>query len=277
MNNEEIYFERTERNQFYFGDKEGQTKIRNLKIAIAGLGGMGSNVAEALARLGVGHLRIADPDTIDISNINRQVIANRNTVGKSKAHASADEIKTIDPEIELKVFDQGVEESMVDEFVKGCDFVVDEIDVFPLERHIELHKAARKYNIPIYSAYVVGFGIHFYKFQGEEYKFEDFIGDLHFTDDKNKLDRIVDKFGYPLPNYLNNEQEENFKKRTLTTGVPIFGPATLMGHSIVATRILVDHLESSILGTGVAKTPIMPEFVKIDLANLTLTKEKISL
>ena len=91
----EYYLERTKRNQFWLGGPEGQNAVRELRIAIAGLGGMGSNIAEALARMGVGELRIADPDHIDVSNINRQVIANPRTVGKSKAKASADELLTI--------------------------------------------------------------------------------------------------------------------------------------------------------------------------------------
>jgi tRNA A37 threonylcarbamoyladenosine dehydratase len=75
------YMERTCRNHHWFGGEIGQRRIKKLKVGVAGLGGMGSNIAETLVRLGVGQLRVADPDHIDTSNLNRQVIANRNTLG----------------------------------------------------------------------------------------------------------------------------------------------------------------------------------------------------
>jgi molybdopterin/thiamine biosynthesis adenylyltransferase len=62
--NLDAYLERTKRNLFWTGGTEGQLRLRKLKIAVAGLGGMGSNIAEILVRLGVGHLKISDPDTI---------------------------------------------------------------------------------------------------------------------------------------------------------------------------------------------------------------------
>ena len=109
-----------------------------------------------LVRLGVSHLRVADPDTIDTSNINRQVIANNKTVGTSKTQASINELRTIAEDFELVGYDRGVQEDMVDEFVEGVDIIIDEIDVFPLDKHLLLHKAAQKRNTPIYSAYIVG-------------------------------------------------------------------------------------------------------------------------
>ncbi len=268
-----VYFERTQRNQFFIGGHKGQSAIRNLKIGIAGLGGMGSNIAEYLARIGVGELRLADNDTIDVSNINRQVIANLDSVGQKKSEASINELKKIAPDAILHLFEQGITEETVESFVTGCDFIVDEIDVFPLEAHYILHKVCRKHNIPVYSAYVVGLGVHFYKFQGEDFKFEDFLKYTAEMKDAEIFDEVVEKIVSPTPPYLKGKNLLEFKKTSLNFGVPIFGPSCLLGHSIVVTRILCDFLGEEILGTKIKKTPIMPNFIKIDLSTLEISTE----
>ncbi len=267
------YFERTQRNHFFIGGKEGQEKIKNLKIGIAGLGGMGSNIAQYLARLGVNTLHLADADTVDTSNINRQVIANYQTVGRTKLDVSIEEIKNIAPESNLISFPMGITPENAEEFVKGCDFIVDEIDVFPIEAHTTLHQACRKFNIPVYSAYVIGLGIHFYKFQGEEFKFEDFLNIEEGTTDHDRLDFIIDSFIPHPPSYLNEESIREFKAMALKEGVPIFGPSCLLGHTIVITRILCDFLGSKILGVQLPETPVMPQFVKVDLLTFNMSIE----
>ncbi|MBC98039.1 MAG: hypothetical protein CME63_09835 [Halobacteriovoraceae bacterium] len=267
------YLERTQRNHFFIGDELGQQRIKELKIGVAGLGGMGSNIAEYLARLGVGSLSLADADTIDLSNINRQVIANLSTLGKRKIDASIHEIKNIDPEIQIKEFADGVTKENVYEFIKDCDFIVDEIDVFPVEAHQILHKACREKNIPIYSAYVIGLGVHFYKFHGNEFTFEDFLDVGPNESPQDKLDKIIDSFMSKRPEYLGIENLNEYKKMALKEGVPIFGPSCLLGHTIVLSRILCDFLDCNLLGTQLPKTPVMPEFVKVDLMTLEISVE----
>ena len=231
---------------------------------------MGSNIAEQFARLGVGELSLAEHDTIDISNINRQVIANTVTVGKLKIDASIDEITTIAPDIKINPFKLGINEQNVAEFIDGCQFVVDEIDVFPLEAHKILHDACRKKNIPIYSAYVIGLGVHFYKFEGDEFTFEDFISGYNEMDENEKFNLIVESFLGEAPCYLGEKELESFKQESLQRGVPIFGPSCLVGHSIVVSRILCDFLGGKVLGHKIPKTPSMPEYLKIDFTSMQL-------
>jgi molybdopterin/thiamine biosynthesis adenylyltransferase len=270
------YLERTKRNQFWFGGQLGQERLRKLKIGVAGLGGMGSNIAEALARMGVGQLRLADPDHIDISNINRQVIANSNSVGMSKAAASAAELRAIATDLELAVYEQGIDEDMVEEFVEGCDVIVDEIDVFPLEYHVLLHRAAVKRNIPLYSSYVVGLGIHFYKFHGTQYTFEDFLGVPESQWKKPTVELIFDRFGHPYPEYLNPELIKRYQTEAKQDGVPIFGPSTLLGHSIVASRLILDLMrEHIVFKDRLPPTPTMPEFLVLDPVDFTFRVEKM--
>lgn len=274
--NQRKYLERTQRNHYWLGGPSGQSKLHDLSVGVAGLGGMGSNIAETLVRMGVGHLRIADPDTIDYSNINRQVIANQNTVGAGKAETSAKELRQIAKDFELVVYNQGITEETVEEFISGCDAVVDEIDVFPLDKHVLLHRACQKQNIPVYSAYVVGVGIHFYKFHGSDYTFEDFLGGDSSQWQKPTAQFLLDKFGPPYASYLKGSGLDGYAHEIMSGKVPIFGPATLLGHSVVSTRLILDLLghngSDNILGNK--KTPVMPNFLVLDSCDLTLKECK---
>ena len=87
-----------------FIDAVGQEKLRNATVFVCGTGGMGGAAVLALARAGVGKLILADIDTFEIGNMNRQVFAFMDTVGKHKAEATAELVKTINPEIETTVY-----------------------------------------------------------------------------------------------------------------------------------------------------------------------------
>src|SRR5689334_20906303 len=113
----EAYAERTARNQYWIGGPKGQEQIRALSVGVAGLGGMGGNIAELLIRLGIGHVRIADPDRIEASNLNRQVIANRSSLGKAKVAAAVEELRGIAEDYELVAYYQGITKEIADEFV----------------------------------------------------------------------------------------------------------------------------------------------------------------
>src|SRR5579885_1466985 len=98
--NRKAYEERTCRNHFWIGGPEGQEAIRKLSIGVAGMGGMGANIANHLVRLGVGHLRIADPDTIEATNLNRQVIARKGSLGSLKVDAAIRDLRDIAEDFE---------------------------------------------------------------------------------------------------------------------------------------------------------------------------------
>lgn len=276
--NESIYHERTKRNHFFIGGPVGQEEIRKLRIGVAGLGGMGSNIAETLVRMGVGHLRITDPDMVDVSNIQRQVIANRESVGQYKGEALRNELLKIANDFELVTYLTGITEESVDEFVEGCDVIVDEVDVYPLHAHIMLHKAARKRNIPVYSAYILGMGIRFYKFVGEKFTFEDLIKSIAPNRLSNPPGKeVVEIFTTPHSSYMDKIFLNGFMDEIDSKRVPIFGPAALVGHATVCIRLLLDTLIEKIpeklgLISEVERTPVLPEYLAIDLADLTVRR-----
>lgn len=265
-----FYFERTKRNHHWLGGIEGQKQLRQLRVGVAGLGGMGSNIAEILLRLGVGGLKIADPDTIDLSNINRQVIATSQTVGTKKAHASFKELTAIAPDTEIVAYDQGITSDTVEEFVSDVDVIVDEIDVFPMQAHLLLHKAARARQLAVYSSYIIGLGTHIYKFHGEQYTFEDFMKNNATELQNPSADFLVDTFCKPFPSYLSSQNAKSlFIDEVKKAQVPIFGATTYMGQSMLAIRLVADHLQLHKIH-GPTQTPVMPKFIKIDPYDMSL-------
>jgi molybdopterin/thiamine biosynthesis adenylyltransferase len=266
----EGYQERTKRNRLWVGGDLGQRRIRDMKIAVAGLGGIGGMIAEALVRAGVGHLRIADLDRIEKSNINRQIAARETSLGRPKSEVMAELLRGLADDYELVVYAQGVRQEMAEEFVEGCDAVIDEIDVLALESKLTLHRVARARGLPIYSAYALGFGIQFYKFQGEDYRLEDFLGSDPWKLTNPSAEYLLDVFG-PMPGYL---KEDGLIQGIESGGVPIFGPATLLGHSLVSTRVLLDLLGCRLGDRALSPTPLMPEFLNIDLGTFAVDRHR---
>jgi tRNA A37 threonylcarbamoyladenosine dehydratase len=109
----------------------GEDKLKSLselRVAVIGVGGVGSWTAEILARSGVGHLTLIDLDDICISNSNRQIHTLQSTIGKSKVHVLKDRLIEINPSVQVKVIEDFVTTKNLDETVKDIDYVVDAID-----------------------------------------------------------------------------------------------------------------------------------------------------
>ncbi len=194
------YEEMFQRNIGIFTQKE-QERIKNLKVAIAGAGGLGGSMAHMLVRLGVENINICDPEVFEISNINRQFGCYIDTIGKNKALAVADELMRINPNIKLKVWDYGINKDNVDSFIEGCDVVIDAIEFFSIDRSIELQEAARKQKKWVMTAQISGSMLSSMNIDpdGPHY------GDLFFEDGKFSMEKII-KIQFPiLPVEANNK------------------------------------------------------------------------
>lgn len=135
--------------------KDGVEKLNNAKVAIFGLGGVGSFVAEGLARAGVGNFILIDDDRICLTNLNRQIIATRKTIGKYKAEVMQDRILEINPNANITISKEFfTPESSHDMLDKTLDYIVDAVDTVTAK--IELVVIANKLNIPIISAMGTG-------------------------------------------------------------------------------------------------------------------------
>ena len=153
---EDIFFEiKTARNKNLITDKE-QKKYRNFKIGIMGMS-VGSNIVWPLAASGGPQfLRIADADTIEISNLNR-MLAPLTAVGENKAEFMAKKIYEMDPFVKLDCWSEYVTESNVEKFISGLDLLVDEIDNLYLK--LISREIAKKRKIPMLMVTNVGHNI----------------------------------------------------------------------------------------------------------------------
>ena len=130
---------------------ENMDKIKQARVAVFGLGAVGSFALEALARTGVGHLNLIDFDTVDASNINRQLLALNSTIGKKKADLALERIKDINSGCNIKIYNSFVNpESLGDLLYQDIDVVVDAID--GLNSKVNLIVEARKMNLEVISS-----------------------------------------------------------------------------------------------------------------------------
>lgn len=274
----DTYLQRTNRNHFWLGGEKAQQKMKNLRVGIAGLGGMGSGVALTLARMGVNKFNLADPDRIEITNLNRQVIANQTTIGKTKLETTIEELKKIDTSVEIVGFDQGIEEATINGFLEGVDVVVDEIDVFPIMAHRILHREANKKNISLYSAYVVGLGVHLYKFSGSDYNLNDFYQPIEAAH-SSLTTGIIETFVRPVPAYFKTGNLAGYTAEVESGNVPIFGPSCLLGHSLISMRLILDYMSQigEDLPFSYEQMPTMPEFIVVDPISFSMTIHSLEL
>lgn len=126
-------------------------------VAIPGCGGVGYTHAEALARMGIGHFKIADFDTFGPENVNRQFGATTETFGRPKAQVLHDRLISINPEITVDVF-PGVNEDTVSEFLDKVTFVCDALDYFVIKPRRLMYGLAYARNIPVVMSGPIGFG-----------------------------------------------------------------------------------------------------------------------
>lgn len=117
-----------QRTRTLIGD-EALKRLQNAKILVFGVGGVGGYVCEALARAGVGHVDIVDKDVVDVTNINRQIIATHDTIGKPKVEVAAARMKSINPGMEVGAMQCFYLPEKADEFrFDAYDYIVDAID-----------------------------------------------------------------------------------------------------------------------------------------------------
>lgn len=134
---------------------EGLQKLENTKIAIFGVGGVGSFTAEALARSGVGHLILIDDDDICLTNVNRQIHALRSTIGKSKVETMKSRILDINPKAKVTTYQELYNSESAERLLSyEYDYVVDAIDM--VSAKLDLIERCKKNNIPIISAMGAG-------------------------------------------------------------------------------------------------------------------------
>lgn len=206
--------------------KEQET-LRHKRIAIAGMGGVGGIHLLTLARLGIGAFHIADFDVFDIVNFNRQVGATISSVGKPKVTVLADMAKDINPELDIKIFPEGVSKNNLSEFFTSVDLYVDGLDFFAFSARQATFAACAELGIPAITAAPLGMGAAWLNFLPGKMTFEEYFlwGDL--PDEEKALRFLLGlaPTGLHAP-YLVDPSTINLAERR--------GPSTIMGCQLCA-------------------------------------------
>jgi len=131
--------------------RKGQRKLRRSKVAIVGLGGLGTASALYLALAGIGHLRLVDQDTVELNNLHRQILYSLNDLRHPKAEAAAYKICQTNPEVKIESIPENARRSNIDQIVKDMNCVVDGLD--NMKTRYLLNRASAKHKIPyVYGA-----------------------------------------------------------------------------------------------------------------------------
>ncbi len=233
------YFEAFGRNLGFLSTEE-QSKLRSSRVAIAGLGGTGSGQVHALARMGVGKFNIADPDVFELVNFNRQSGATVPNIGRMKTDVAKETILGINPEADIRAFDEGINADNIDAFLDGVDVVVDSLDFYCFAERFLLYGKARANNQWVLTAPPLGFGFTLLIFDPKGMSFEDYFG---FHDRMDERQRVIALIAGIAPKayllqYLDRARPDLGGRR-----LPSVGAAPFMIAGVIAaevTRLLTD-------------------------------------
>lgn len=219
-----------------------QQQLRGKRIAIAGGGGVGGVHLLTLARLGVTHFHIADFDSFDIPNFNRQVGAMMSTVGQPKADVLARMARDINPEIDIKIFPEGVNSGNLDAFLSGVDLYVDALDFFAFDARQQTFAACGRLAIPAITAAPLGMGAALLNFMPGKMTFEEYFGWGDLPEEEKALRFVVGLAPGGLHrSYLMVPGSVSFAERR--------GPSTIMACQLCAGIIATESLKI-LLGRG---------------------------
>lgn len=165
-----------------------QQRLRQCRVAIPGMGGVGGLHLMTLVRLGIGKFRIADADEFTLGNFNRQFGSSTSTLNQPKATALAAEARAVNPELEIDVCTEFIDETNVDAFLDGADLLVDSVDFFAFDARRLLFREARKRGMWAVTAGPIGFSTAWMCFDPSDMSFDEYF-DLR--DDMDGLDRFV--------------------------------------------------------------------------------------
>ncbi len=236
------------RNIGWVTEKE-QEELKNKRIAIAGVGGVGSIYLLMLSRLGISKFHISDFDHFEIHNFNRQSGALLSTLDQKKVSVMEKMAKDINPESDIKVFPDGVFEHNVDEFLDGVDLYIDGLDFFALEARKCVFQKCYEKNIPVITAAPLGMGCALLCFMPNKMSYEQYFC---FNKKDNEEDQLIQFLIGLSPamlqkTYLVETRYVNFKERR--------GPSTVMSVDICAGIVGTNALKILLKRGNVISAP----------------------
>lgn len=234
--NEDIYRESFSRNIGIFSEEE-QEKLKKIRIAIAGVGGAGSNAMYGLVRAGVCNFSIADPDVYVHSNLNRQFGATLQAIGEKKVDAIEKTMKTINQDLDIRKFPEGLHKDNIEDFLKDADVVINAIEYLFLDKHKDLFDRARQKGLYVFFPPAFGLGAALAVFSPKGPSYEEFFGAIPEKLDQNYVINFGQKLFPIIPGYINKEAFIAAMQRKRP--IPTFGPAVMLAGINTATDIIL--------------------------------------
>lgn len=219
---------------------EEQESLRNSRIAIAGCGGIGGALAEALARLGIGNFTLADLDTFELGNFNRQFGARIPTIGKKKTAVTQNMIHSINADAKVKVIETGITPETVDIFLQDVDVVLDALDFYAFKERLLLNRKAREKNIWVINVAPAGFGSTLLVFDPKGMSLEDYFDVNESMPEEDWI--FAQMYGLnPTPFILKYLDIKTFT--SADKGLPCIAPAFFLAAGIASTEAMNILLE----------------------------------
>jgi molybdopterin/thiamine biosynthesis adenylyltransferase len=166
---------------------EEQATLKNKRIAIAGLGGVGGSHLITLTRLGIGKFNVADFDKFELPNFNRQAGASVSHIDRQKTDVMTEMALDINPELDIKTFNNGVTKENLSEFFTDVDLYVDSLDFFAFEAREMVFAYCAEHGIPAITAAPLGMGTALLNFLPGQMTFEEYFQ----LKDKSENDKIL--------------------------------------------------------------------------------------
>jgi molybdopterin/thiamine biosynthesis adenylyltransferase len=235
--------------------EEEQARLRSMRIAIAGMGGVGGIHLLTLARLGIGSFTIADFDRFDVVNFNRQVGATISTVNRPKADVLREMVLQINPEADIRVFAEGLTSTNVSDFLDGVDVYLDGLDFFAFVSRQTVFTACEARGIPAVTVAPLGMGAALLNFLPGGMSFADYFGWSDDSSDHEKALRFIVGLSPWAPHirYLVDRSRVNLAEHR--------GPSTMIACQLCAGVATAEVLKI-VLGRG--KVVCAPRSIQFD-------------
>lgn len=227
------YFAAFQRN-IGFLTKAEQQKMRDARVAVAGLGGTGGAQVHALSRMGVGKFTLADPDVFELVNFNRQLGATMDTIGRPKTDVMSEVVHSINPQADVRLLPEGIGPDNIARFLDGVDVVVDSLDFYCFKERFLLYRNARERGLWVLTSPPLGFGFTLLTFDPKGMSFEDYFG---FDEGMDEFELTVALIAGILPrpwmmSYLSKDGLDTEARR-----LPSLGAAPFMIAGVVAAEV----------------------------------------
>ncbi|KRM00829.1 molybdopterin and thiamine biosynthesis dinucleotide-utilizing enzyme [Limosilactobacillus gastricus DSM 16045] len=276
---EEMYWKRVNRSLGWLGDTKQeqhnkQEKLKNVVIGIAGTGGIGGQLAQRLVRMGVRNLKLADPDTFDISNMNRQMGADLQHIGKNKAEVVAEMTYSLNHDVNIAVYPEGITKETAEDFVQDCDYVLDQMEFYEIANRYALHRAFRKSSKAklIFKVPTVAHGTYIFKYTKDSMKIEDVYGIKEDSELSPKvIHRLMERIIPHMPKYPSKETLDHWFVDMHR--MPIFAACPPIAEGVLAERLAQEITGLNKL-PGAIEVPAQPGYVYFDTLNWTTEVKK---